>query len=55
MRKKNYDNDYHGKKSKRSSSPVANKEELAMKRIELIIYVGNLPLSWNEDDIRKFF
>ena len=25
MKKKNHDNDYYGKKSKRSSSPVANK------------------------------
>jgi RNA recognition motif-containing protein len=26
-----------------------------MKRIELIVYVGNLPTSWKEDDIWKFF
>ena len=25
------------------------------KRIELIVYVGNLPTSWKEDDIWKFF
>lgn len=43
------------KKVKRSNSPVATEEELKSKRIELIIYVGNLPLSWNEDDIRKYF
>ena len=26
-----------------------------MKRIELIVYVGNLPITWSEDEIRKFF
>jgi len=34
---------------------VATKEELMAKRIELIVYVGNLPTSWKEDDIWKFF
>lgn len=55
MKKKHHDNDYYVKKGKRSSSPVASKEELSLKKIELIIYAGNLPMSWNEDDIRKFF
>ena len=43
------------KPRKRSESPVASKEELMAKRIELIVYVGNLPTSWKEDDIWKFF
>lgn len=43
------------KPRKRSESPVATKEELTAKRIELIVYVGNLPTSWKEDDIWKFF
>lgn len=34
---------------------MATKEELQLKKIELIVYVGNLPVSWTEDDIRKFF
>ena len=40
---------------RRSDSPIATKEELAEKRISLIVYVGNLPTSWREPDIRKFF
>lgn len=43
------------KPRKRSESPVATKQELMAKRIELIVYVGNLPTSWKEDDIWKFF
>lgn len=42
-------------KRERSQSPVASKEELSAKRIEIIVYVGNLPTSWKEDDIWKFF
>lgn len=34
------------KPRKRSESPVATKEDLMAKRIELIVYVGNLPTSW---------
>lgn len=33
MKKKHHDGEYYGRKSKRSSSPVAEKEELASKRI----------------------
>lgn len=33
MKKKHHDNDYHAKKNKRSSSPVATKEELGLKKI----------------------
>ena len=40
---------------RRSNSPVATKEELNEKRIGLIVYVGNLPTSWRENDIRNFF
>lgn len=43
------------KPRKRSESPAATKEELMAKRIELIVYVGNLPTSWKENDIWKFF
>lgn len=40
---------------RRSESPVATKDELSAKRIELIIYVGNLPTSWKDTDIWTFF
>ena len=33
MKRKHHDSDYHTKKNKRSSSPVATKEELNMKKI----------------------
>lgn len=52
MRKRPH-RDYEGeRKAKRSNSPVASREDLEKKKIELIIYVGNLPLSWNDDDIK---
>lgn len=34
---------------------MATREELLLKRIELIVYVGNLPQDWTEDEILKFF
>lgn len=54
-RKNNSEDSPQSKKPKRSSSPIATKEELEKKNIELIIYAGNLPLSWDEEDIKKFF
>ena len=54
MKKKNRDQSPEYRRGKRSSSPVATKEELASKKIELIVYVGNLPLSWNEEDITNY-
>ena len=55
MKRKGHWDWSHEKKSKRSNSPVAYIEELKSKKIELIIYAGNLPLSWDENDIKKFF
>lgn len=49
------DNSPENKKGKRSLSPIATQQELEKKRIELIIYVGNLPLSWNDEDIKEYF
>lgn len=55
MKRKNRDYSPEHRRTKRSSSPVMTKEELAAKKIELIIYVGNLPFSWSEEDITNYF
>ena len=34
-------------KRKRSESPYASKDDIKSKNIELIVYVGNLPITWN--------
>jgi len=46
---------YKERSRKRSESPIATKEELKAKKIEIIVYVGNLPTDWKEEDIWKFF